>query len=806
MNQQRDESPSEFYVALNGDDSNPGTREAPFASIYRARDAIRELKRSGPLTQPINVVIRGGTYYLTETFVLTPEDSGTEDCAITYMAAAGERVKLSGGRPVTSEWRTTDGQIYFTDIAEIRDADVPWDEWKARPETYQAKPARWHFRQLFVNGRREIRARFPNQGWLFPAASTGHDRTIKCRPGTVRRNWAFEPDAQIHLTNDWNGFNQLVHLVDVDFDAHLLRFSGRETERVRVRNDFVNPIGGNVKRNWYLLEGLLEELDQPREWYLNPQTGRLYYWPEAGRNPDDLQIVAPYLNRIIYFLGDVEQGKLVEHVYLRGLHFGETTYTIGHIEPRVATDAAIKLNCASRCVIEDCVITNVGGNGIWLHLDSCRNVIQRNEISHAGAGGILGTSGRFAYDEDVSMYDERPAAHRVAPLRNEILYNHIHHVGLIRIYGLGIHFSARPSHTMLMEGNHIAHNLIHHVSRMGIFLHMNQGGNLVEYNELHHVCRNTEDCGAIYIATVTQQSSPNYVLNNYIHDVPGVLPDNLTTAGRKLIFGIYLDSFSTEVYAENNVLENNRFDATPQNAAVRKPAYICVNATSKDTGDQVLCANNYVDGQIAYFDGIGTWVAEKNYTRPNTPVDTEQIGLDGSALHDIPPEKRVFPGGVAWYYERDKVEIKGTWDLRKELMCDRTVPMKGRTLAYAGDASIAGHVRFRVGIPKAGRYEVYITYFSAPDKAASNVPITVTHANGEEILRFDETDVTWDCSGGLATPAIAHLIGTYDFDADQTPAVTIGTEGADGIVYVSGITLLAEGVQRGDVRYPRLIT
>ena len=41
MNQQRDESPSEFYVALNGDDSNPGTREAPFASIYRARDAIR---------------------------------------------------------------------------------------------------------------------------------------------------------------------------------------------------------------------------------------------------------------------------------------------------------------------------------------------------------------------------------------------------------------------------------------------------------------------------------------------------------------------------------------------------------------------------------------------------------------------------------------------------------------------------------------------------------------------------------------------------------------------------------------------
>ena len=42
---------AEFHVAPNGSDDNPGTHAAPFATLERARDAVRTLKAKGPLTE-----------------------------------------------------------------------------------------------------------------------------------------------------------------------------------------------------------------------------------------------------------------------------------------------------------------------------------------------------------------------------------------------------------------------------------------------------------------------------------------------------------------------------------------------------------------------------------------------------------------------------------------------------------------------------------------------------------------------------------------------------------------------------------
>jgi hypothetical protein len=74
-----------FHVAPSGDDANPGTPEKPFATLTRARDAVRELRRArGGLQEPVTVHVRGGRYSLRDTLVLMPEDSGTEKCPITY--------------------------------------------------------------------------------------------------------------------------------------------------------------------------------------------------------------------------------------------------------------------------------------------------------------------------------------------------------------------------------------------------------------------------------------------------------------------------------------------------------------------------------------------------------------------------------------------------------------------------------------------------------------------------------------------------------------------------------------------------
>ena len=87
-----------FFVSTEGNDAWSGKLEAPnadktdgpFATIARARDAIRGMKSKQPLSEPVTVMVRGGTYYLDDTVVFNQKDTGTKDCPITYMAYPGE--------------------------------------------------------------------------------------------------------------------------------------------------------------------------------------------------------------------------------------------------------------------------------------------------------------------------------------------------------------------------------------------------------------------------------------------------------------------------------------------------------------------------------------------------------------------------------------------------------------------------------------------------------------------------------------------------------------------------------------------
>ena len=164
-------------VATNGNDAwsgkspapNAGKTDGPFATITRARDAIRALKSAqGGLRQAVTVQVRGGTYHIAETITLDPEDSGTKEQPITYTAYPGEKPVLCGGRRIAG-WRTDDGKVYY--------ADLP-----------QVKAGRWYFRQLFVDGRRAVRARFPNvdrtdplrKGFLYGGSGIGFDMSVAC--------------------------------------------------------------------------------------------------------------------------------------------------------------------------------------------------------------------------------------------------------------------------------------------------------------------------------------------------------------------------------------------------------------------------------------------------------------------------------------------------------------------------------------------------------------------------------------------------------------------------------------------------
>lgn len=140
-----------FYVSPAGRDAwsgrlaapNPERTDGPFASIPRARDAIRRLKERQPAPGPITVQIRGGQYLIEAPIRFGPEDSGTDQGAISYVAYPGEVPELIGGRRLAVGTLPAPGQ----------------------PLTFHLPAAEggpWRFRALVVDGRREVRARYPN--------------------------------------------------------------------------------------------------------------------------------------------------------------------------------------------------------------------------------------------------------------------------------------------------------------------------------------------------------------------------------------------------------------------------------------------------------------------------------------------------------------------------------------------------------------------------------------------------------------------------------------------------------------------
>ena len=128
----------EFYVAPDGDDSNPGTCEAPFATIQQAQAQVRAYDTSR--LNGITVFIHGGPYGLTGSITFGHEDSGSAKTPITYRAYQDEIPVISGGVAFELTWKPFKDGIM---MAEAPGAYLDIDE-------------------LYVDGQRQHMARYPN--------------------------------------------------------------------------------------------------------------------------------------------------------------------------------------------------------------------------------------------------------------------------------------------------------------------------------------------------------------------------------------------------------------------------------------------------------------------------------------------------------------------------------------------------------------------------------------------------------------------------------------------------------------------
>ena len=262
--------------------ANAQQDDGPFATLIQARNAVRELKaREKGLKAPITVMVRGGKYHLSETLELTESDSGTRECPITWRAYPGETPVLSGGR-VVSGWKPYKGDTLQCDLPE-------------------AMGGKWRFRQLFFNGRRQTRARYPkldpenpvHGGWANAEdpAGEGNPVAFRYKPGTFPRRWAKPTEAEVFLLSGM-GLTDTLPIKTIDEERYVITLTGPVKDHAAMPYVSYPNLRISIDSGYrFYVENVLEELDQPGEWCLDGEDVRLYFCPPEPI--EDGSVVAP---------------------------------------------------------------------------------------------------------------------------------------------------------------------------------------------------------------------------------------------------------------------------------------------------------------------------------------------------------------------------------------------------------------------------------------------------------------------------------------------------------------------------------
>jgi len=492
----------DFYVSPSGDDSASGSQKRPFATLTRARDAIRELKEAGDLPNgDITVHVRRGVYSLAESFELTNKDSGTESSLIVYRAYKNEQVRLIGGKHIDGFKPVTDPAILKRIDQKYHDKILQTDL-KAQGITNFGKvspkrfggPAHSTGLELFFEDKPMTLARWPNDGFVkitglvelgtVNVRGTKGSKTGKFMyEGDRPKRWAGENDVWVHGYWFWDWSDERQQVESIDTDKRIISVSPPY-------HNYGYRIG-----QWFYGLNILAELDTPGEWYLDRETDILYFWP-----PERIEkgcAVVSVLNNLVEMSG-------VSHVSIQGVIFEAARGT-----------AVVMSNCEDT-QISSCILRNLGGSAVRIGGGSYNSVVAC-EIYATGSGGISLRSG-----ERKTL---RPGGHRA-------LNNHIHHYGRWqRMY--------TPAISLAGVGNQAAHNLIHSAPHMAVMFSGND--HVMEFNEIHNVCLESNDAGAIYSGRDWTMRG-TVIRYNYLHEITGF--------ENRGCVGVYLDDMfcGTEIY------------------------------------------------------------------------------------------------------------------------------------------------------------------------------------------------------------------------------------------------------------------
>lgn len=473
----------DFYVSPNGNDNNSGKENAPFASLDKARSAVRELKKTkhGDIT----VGLKGGKYILRNTVVFSLEDSGGNGQKITYKALDDEDAVLTSEAPVEGWEKVGNLSNAFPEQARGNIWSAPLPEGVGR--------VKYMFNGEKVFLRSMTKGFNPPNKYNTWAGSRPEDRQYMNVPDGIISDWTDVKDMELVIMPvcDWTIYN--MPLDSYDSEARTVKTVSESPKYALGAQNKAPWVG--VPSAWFA--NCPEGMREMGNWYVNTQENKVYLL--SDQKPEEISV--PTLLEFIRVEGALssspEGEALVENIHFKGLVFTKgKRRTMG--ERPVAESptnnrggSLLTLTNTKNCSVEHCRFENSGGNAISLNQTSQNNRIEGNNIKRMGGTGIE-ISGRRGQGD--------------GSFGNQVIGNQIHHIGEAEWSARGISISG--------SGNLIAHNLIHHTPYNGMSL-SGSGDNVIEYNEIHHVMEVLGDGNAIYIVT----DQKNMIRYNYIHDM-----------------------------------------------------------------------------------------------------------------------------------------------------------------------------------------------------------------------------------------------------------------------------------------------
>ena len=593
----------EIYVSLQGNDKNPGTKEAPFNTLNRAIKQAREWRRLNwpEVAGGIYIRLEEGVYAQRNSLFLRPEDGGTSDSPTVICAVDGAHPVISGGVAVTG-WK--------------RGCNHPAIPEKLKQKIWSAEAPlignrRVETRQMWVNGHKVQRAaQFPDGGLERMIDFNPEEQTITIPVSQSVNPERLQNAGQLEMIvhQRWAIAILRVKSIDVKDGQAVVRFHEPESHL-----EFAHPwpqpvIGGEKGNSSFCLTNALELLDQPGEWFQEYPSGTIYYYPQASENMETAEVIIPTLETLVTIDGTLS--RPVKHIQFDGITFEHTSWMRpsyqGHItlqggfplldayklqEPGLPEKAelenqawitrpetAIRVRGAEHIDFKRCTFRHLSSTGLdyeWAVTASSVEDCQFTDIG--GTALLVGAFPDGGFETHIPFIpaDVRELCSHIT-IRNNFISNVTNEDwGCV---GIGAGY---------VRNMDISHNEVCHLNYSGICvgwgwtsLESGMCNNRIEANYVHHFARRLYDAGGLY----TLSNQPGSVMRN--NRIEHLIEAPYATNDRA--FYIYLDEATDGYTMENNWCPAERFDS---NRPGKKNVW-------KNNGPQVADSIKYKAGRI----------------------------------------------------------------------------------------------------------------------------------------------------------------------------------------------------------------